>query len=348
MMRGSRNRLCRGRRVRVCAAAVTSLAVHGRSAAAQRPASISVVPQVSRVCPGQQIAAKYVEHFPDGSQAALSASDVKQSGRPDDQSAVMGRDGSWQTSADPLRSVAGGFHLVVSLARDSSIRGDTVVAPSYDCLRTEVRLAPASRSDDGTAYVRLGVFESPFYDSIVVAVIELQARPMAVAVLSPKEMRSGVIKLFGPGNNGAPGRAGRPGADGIDCANGDDGEDGLPGGAGMSGRPVTIIAQEGAPWLANLVAVSNPGGRGGDGGAAGRGGLAKGGASSPSGRGSSACRARNGRSGRQGTPGPNGDPGEPPKVTSVLSQLLWSGSPIWSDPNAKRELERLMALEQKR
>jgi len=330
--------------------AQTASSAGGASNESPRAASITVLPQVSRVCPGQSIDAKYVERFPDGSQANLSPSDIRQIGRGDDQAAAMSRDGSWQTSTDPLRSIASGFRLSVLLARDTSVRGDTVVAPSYECLRTEVRLPPTSVADDRAAYVRLGTFASPFYDSIVVAVVELETRPVGVAVLSPKEMRSGAIKIFAPGNSGAAGRSGRPGADGIDCSNGDDGEDGFPGSPGMPGRRVTLITREGLPWLANLVAVSNPGGRGGAGGAGGRGGMARNGPAGASGRGSSstACRARSGRQGRQGAPGPNGDPGEPPKVTSVVPQLLWSGSPIWSDAAAKHALEALMAYEQKR
>jgi hypothetical protein len=312
-----------------------------------REATIGVIPSASRVCPGQSVAVKYVEHLPDGSQVNLAASDVRQMARSSDESATMNRDGSWQTNADPLRSVATGFHLFVSLARDTSVRGDTIIAPSHDCLRTEVRLPPATRFDDATAYVRLGTFASPFYDSLVVAVVEIDSRAMGVGVLSPKEMRSGAIKVFAPGSAGASGRAGRPGADGIDCSNGDDGEDGFPGGPGIAGRQVNVITQEGAAWLADLVAISNPGGRGGSGGAGGHGGAAK--AGPASGRGSStACRTRSGRPGRQGAPGPNGAPGEPPKVTSVLPQLLWAGSPIWSDAMAKRALEALIAFEQKR
>ena len=332
-------------------AAQAELAVAQSSSAknGQRAATISIVAAASRVCPGQSIDAKYVEHLPDGSQVNLPPTDVRQVARSGDESATLTRDGSWQTSPDPLRSVAAGFRLSVSLARDTSVRGDTVVAPSYECLRTEVRLPPAGQTNDATAYVRLGTFVSPFYDSVVVAVVELETRVIATAVLSPKGMRTGAIRLSAPGSSGAQGRGGRSGADGVDCSNGDDGEDGLPGGAGMPGRQVTIITQEGSPWLANLVAVSNPGGRGGAGGPGGHGGMARSGPSTSSGRGSSstACRARSGRPGRQGAPGPNGDPGEPPKVTSVLPQLLWSGSPIWSDAAARRALEGLIAFEKK-
>jgi len=336
-----------GYRMAACAIA---LGISAWSANAQRSPSIGVLPGTARVCPGGDITAKYVERFPDGTQANLSPSDVRQIRRSESETATMGRDGSWRTSPDPLRSMISGFRLSVSLARDTSVRGDTVVAPSYDCLRADVRLTPSSRVADGTAYVRLGTFATPFYDSVVVAVIELDTRAMGITVLSPGEMRSGAIKVSAPGNNGAPGHAGRPGSDGIDCGNGDDGEDGQPGGPGSPGREVTIITQQGAAWLASLVAVSNPGGRGGAGGAPGRGGYARAGASSTSGRGSTstACRPRSGRSGRPGAPGPDGSPGEPPKVTSVLAQLLWPGSPIWSDSSAKRALEELMKYDQKR
>jgi hypothetical protein len=328
--------------------ATTGYVGGAQSPAAPREAAIGIIPAASRVCPGQSVAVKYVEHFPDGSQVNLAASDVRQTARSADETATMNRDGSWQTNADPLRSVATGVRLSVSLARDTSVRGDTVVAPSYDCLRTDVALPLATRFDDATAYVRLGKFASPFYDSVVVAVVEIDTRVMGIRVLSPKEIRSGAIKVFAPGSAGASGRAGRPGADGIDCSNGDDGEEGFPGSPGVAGRQVNIITQEGAAWLADLVAVSNPGGRGGAGGAGGHGGAAKGGPASARGSSSTACRARSGRPGRQGAPGPNGAPGEPPKVTSVLPQLLWPGSPVWSDATAKRALEALMAYEQKR
>jgi hypothetical protein len=35
-------------------------------------------------------------------------------------------------------------------------------------------------------------------------------------------------------------------------------------------------------------------------------------------------------------------------VTSVISQLLWSGSPIWNDGLARRAIEGLMQLDSNR
>jgi hypothetical protein len=324
---------------RFCVVAVVSIVSLARDSAAQP--KIGILPQASRVCPGQSISATYVERLADGSQVDLSASDVRQIARDDDAATL--RSGSWQTSADPMRSVVTGFRLSVALARDSSVRGDTVVPPSYDCPRATVQLGNSERREGPPAYVRLGTFDTPFYDSVVVAVVEVEGRPPGVIVLSPKEMVAGAIKVAAAGRNGLPGRAGRPGSDGTDCASGDTGEDGQPGEPGLPGREVDIIAQQGSPWLANLVAVYNPGGRGGDGGAGGRGGA---GATGPTGRGRG-CRAAQGRSGRQGVKGPDGPAGNS-KTTTVPAPLLWPGSPIWSDSVARRAIEGLLAYEKEK
>jgi hypothetical protein len=340
-----------------CAVSVAVLMVVGgpaiaqsssTSANAQRPATISVIPQTSRVCPGQSIDAKYVEHLPDGSEVNLPARDVRQVSSSDADAATMGRDGSWQTAADPMRSVLSGFRLSVSLVRDTLVRGDTVVVPKYDCPRTDIRLPPSRQFQATHAYVRLGTFPTPFYDSVVVAVIELESRVVGVAVLSPSEMRSGVIRAFAPGRDGASGRNGRPGTDGVDCSNGDDGEDGEAGEPGQPGGQVDIITQQGSPWLATLVAVSNPGGRGGAGGSPGRGGGVGVGRAASSGRTSGRCTARPGRTGKPGRSGAVGAAGDDPRVTSVITPLLWRGSPIWSDAAARRAIEGLMAYEAKR
>jgi hypothetical protein len=345
--------------VRACAVSIAILAARGGIGGAQpapllesagstsrpREATIGIIPQTSRVCPGRSFGAKYVEHFPDGSQVVLPPSDVKQIVSSDDESATMLRDGSWQTNADPMRSVLSGFHLSASLARDASVRGDTVVAPAYDCPRAEIRLPTSDGSHTIQAYVRLGVFATPFYDSVVVAVVEVGSRPFAIAILPPAEMRNGAIKVSAPGKNGTPGRKGQTGLAGTDCSNGEQGEDGEPGEPGQPGGQVDMIVQEGSPWLADLVAVVNPGGRGGQGGAGGDGGLASSGGSG--GRGAT-CRPRPGRQGRPGQTGQDGTPGRPPNVTSVLVPLLWTGSPIWSQPPARRAIEGLLAREQKR
>jgi hypothetical protein len=320
-------------------------------------AHISIVPQAARVCPGDPIGAKYIGHFPDGTQSELSASDVKQIST-SDAAATMGRDGNWQTSTNPMASVLTGFRLSVTLARDTSIRGDTVVAPAIDCFHPDVKLSPSGRFQTTHAYVRLGTFPTPFYDSVVVAVVEVESRALTVRVLTPSEMRSGTIKVSAVGANGANGRSGRPAARAVtDCSNGDDGEDGDPGEPGQPGGQVDIITEQGSPWLAKLVTVINRGGRGGNGGAGSAGqhvsGIPAGAPSGPATSGTSrtgqaVCRARDGRPGRNGHQGADGAAGPEPNVTSVLQQLLWNGSPIWSDSTAKRALEGLTAYRLKR
>jgi len=311
-----------------------------------REASISILPKMSRACPGQQIEASYVEHFPDGSQITLPPRDVRQLASPDGDSVTTARDGYWQTSADPMRSVLTGFRLFAALARDSSVRGDTVVPPSNDCPHEVINLPSSDRFHFTHAYLRLGTFRTPFYDSVVVAVVELDGRAVGARILPPGQMRSGAIRVSAPGKNGAAGRAGRIGLAGSDCSNGEQGEDGDPGEAGQPGGQVDIITQQGSEWLADLVAVSNPGGRGGKGGEGGSGGLAA--SRTGSGPGGATCRPKPGRPGRPGAQGSDGEPGQSPKVTSVLVPLLWSGSPIWSNPAAKRAIEGLLAYEPKR
>ena len=350
-------RALRGGIARMCAVSFAWLAYQTGICVAQpslpktasmghRESTIGIIPQASRVCPGQTVDATYVQRSSDGSRINLSPSDLKQTSPSDAESATMRRDGSWQTSADPMRSVLTGFRLSVTLARDSSVRGDTVVAPAYNCPRATIRLPMGDQRHPTVAYVRLGTFDTPFYDSVVVAVVEVESRVVSIQVLSPKEMRAGAISISAPGKNGAAGRNGRRGADGVDCSKGDDGEDGEPGEPGQPGGEVDIITQGGSPWLADLVAVSNAGGRGGSGGAGGAGGSTGVVGRTSGGRGSAACTARAGRPGRTGRPGLDGPPGSS-KVTSVLTPLLWTGSPIWSDATARRTIEGLMSYQRK-
>lgn len=333
----------------VVALSTALFTVHGvLSAQAMRQATISIAP-VAGVCPGRQVEATYTEHFPDGSQVKLSARDVRQLTPGGGDSTAVARDGSWQTNPDPMRSVLTGFLLSASLARDSSVRGDTVARPSYDCPHDVIKLPASDRFHFTHAYVRLGTFRTPFYDSVVVAVVEMDGGVLGVRVLSPAEMRSGAIKIAALGKAGAAGHSGSSGSAGGDCSNGEQGTDGDPGEPGQPGGQVDIIVQEGSLWLANLVAVSNTGGRGGRGGEGGAGGPAGAQASrTGSGAGGASCRPRPGRPGRSGAQGPDGEPGQPPKVTSAPVPLLWTGSPIWSNPIAKRALDGLMAYEPKK
>jgi hypothetical protein len=314
------------------------------SAANQAIRALSILPKSARTCVGQPIQVQYIARLADGSRIPLSATDVTPVGGGVDAAAQPRSDGTWQTSIDPMRSVLAGFRLAAALTRDSSVRGDTVIAPSYECSHMTVALPASDRYNSAEAHVRLGVFATPFYDSVVVAVVEVDGRPPTVMVLAPSEMRSSAIKIQASGKPGAPGRAGRPGAEGASCANGEQGEDGEAGEPGQPGGRVDIIVQDGSPWLANLVAVANLGGHGGAGGPGGLGGRPGVGAR----QGGTTCNIRAGRSGRPGQPGADGPAGPPPRVTSVISPLLWPGSPIWSDPIARSAIEGLMKYEPKR
>ena len=210
---------------RMLCASIAAMACAGRSA--MSPASpahteviaLRVLPKQARACPGQVIAVDYVGRRADGSRVALAPGDVSPmspASRGEGDAEVEPRnDGTWRTSADPMRSVLSGFRLSVALARDTSVRADTVVAPSYECSHTAIVLPSSDRYHLTTAHVRLGTFATPFYDSVVVVAVELEGHSPTLTVLGPREMRPGAIRIVAPGRNGAPGRAGRPGADGA-------------------------------------------------------------------------------------------------------------------------------------
>ena len=99
-----------------------------------------------------------------------------------------------------------------------------------------------------------------------------------------------------------------------------------------------IILEAGAPWLANLVAIDNRGGKGGPGGPGGAGGSA-GEVQVVGGR---SCSPSPGSPGSPGLSGPDGSPGPLPKTTTIPRSLLWYGSPLWNDITARRVLSQLV------
>jgi hypothetical protein len=303
--------------------------------------SLSILPSVSRACPGDVIEAQYAVRFADGTSETLGRGEVASLVRKSD-GAEPKSDGAWQTSVAALDAAFSGYRLSAALAADSSVHTDAVVAPAPECRHAPINLGVSGLYNSLSAHVRLGAMSTPFFDSIAVAVVEVGGSATVVTVLTPAEMKSGAIRVVAPGLQGRSGRPGRQGDNGDECQNGGSGDDGEPGEPGTSGGQVNIIVQTDAPWLANLVAVSNPGGLGGRGGAGGAGGYA---GSRPSGRN---CNPRSGRPGRNGSPGANGPPGLPPEVTTVPFTLLWTGSPIWTDERARRSLEALMQYTRQR
>ncbi len=303
--------------------------------------SLSILPRVSRACPGDVIEAQYTLRFADGTSETLGRGEIASLVRKSDQ-AEPRSDGSWQTSASSLEAAISGFRLSASLAADSSIHGDTVVAPAPECRHAPINLV-SSRNNTVSAHLRLGAMSTPFFDSIAVAVLEIGGAASTITVLTPAEMKSGAIRVFAAGRDGRAGRSGRQGDNGDECQNGGSGDDGDPGDPGQPGGQVDIIVQTDAPWLADLVSVSNPGGHGGRGGAGGMGGSA-----GPRSRNGRNCNTRAGVNGRSGIPGPDGAAGLPPHVTTVPFTLLWTGSPIWTDEHARSSLEALMQYTRQR
>jgi len=301
--------------------------------------AISIIPATSKACPGEIIATRYEATTAVGGRITLTGANlqlVERSG-----TSVNARsDGNWVADADPLSSAMTGFRLHAALKGDSTIRADTMVVPTYHCPQRPI-IVPA-------AYIRLGVMRSPFYDSIVVAAVELNGGTSQVIVLGPDDMKGGTIRVDASGRDGRPGARGRNGVNGASCEPGqpgDDGEDGAPGGNG--GR-VDLIVQADAAWLANLVSVSNAGGRGGAGGQGGTGGQAGASGQSGASRGRGAtCSSAAGRSGRPGRPGVNGTPGPASKISTIPFPLLWTGSPQWSNEATRGTLEKLIELTQR-
>ncbi|MGH7615596.1 MAG: hypothetical protein ACREPM_00030 [Gemmatimonadaceae bacterium] len=312
----------------VSAMSGTAIAQSGTNA----PRTIIIRPGASSACPGDAIGAEYALVLADGTRRSLGPNEVKLVGSDAVQPAGKG---SWKAASDPLYAAFTGYKLSARLASDTTIRGDTTLAPARECKHIPISIGTSTRYDAKSAHVRVGVLPTPFFDSVVVAVLEVDGQAPVATVLTPTELKPGALHVSAPGQEGKNGRQGRRGSSGDECQNGEDGEDGEPGEPGQPGGVVNVIAQTGVPWLSDLVWVSNAGGRGGAGGAGGAGGSA----GIRSGR---PCSPRDGRNGRGAAPGPDGPHGPPEQTTSVPLALLWPGSPIWSDAPARRALEALI------
>lgn len=302
---------------------------------------LAIIPATKAVCPGQPISARYQAVLGDGSRVDLTSSDLSRFALRGI-AAEPSVNGSWSTSANPLESAVSGFRLSISLATDPGVHADTVIIPSYTCQRLAIGLPVSDRFNDTKAKVRLGVFASPFYDSIAVAVIEPEGGFPITLIIDPSHMRARSLIVSATGKAGAAGGSGNPGNDGGPCENGGDGTDGEPGEPGQRGGQVDLVIQAEAPWLESLVGVANSGGHGGAGGRGGRAGR-------PGGRTSEAtCAPKAGRPGRAGQPGSDGSSGPYPKTTKEPAALLWHGSPIWFDSTARANLEQLIELSARR
>jgi hypothetical protein len=323
---------------------VDACATPGRSgepgeAAPARIQALRIVARDASVCPGDIIVSRYEATGADGKVVSLARSQLSLLTRTAIE-AEPRANGDWKTTDHALASIVSGFALKAVLTSDTTVRAEATVAPKYGCVTNTFSLRTPQRGAPVSAHVRLGVFRTPFYDSVVVGALEVEGQPPRIFVLGPKDIRAGAIRIDASGSPGAAGQNGLAGRDGGVCENGERGGDGDEGQPGSSGGHVNIIMEAGAPWLEELVAVSNPGGPGGPGGTAGSGGRA--GPTQPTGT-SSRCSTSPGQRGTNGRAGQAGNPGPLPQATTVPIPLLWSGSPLWSDSTARRALTELMA-----
>jgi hypothetical protein len=301
------------------------------------------------VCPGSTIWASYDAVLDDGTVIPFSTGYDEDDPPPlhmvflrrMSQEARVRRDGGWDTYPDPLRSAMTGYRLEASMIANPSLRAEETVAPEYSCMRN-VYSFKGPNGKVGHAggpgpdvTVRIGALGTPFYDSLMVAGIEVGAAPPLYVFAHPRdvppldwlvvESRGGV---GGRGIEGSQGQKGSKGADGCPAGAGGaggTGGNGGPGGVGGQGGRMTIIAPVEQPLLAGLIdAYSNPGpggkggppgegGPGGDGGTGGVGGRrCADGATGPA-----------GAAGSEGAEGPPGNPGMRPQVFTVPTDQVF-------------------------
>ncbi len=307
------------------------------------------------VCPGNTIWASYDAVLDDGAVIPFSTQYDDDDPPPlhmvflrrTSQEARPRGDGGWDTDPDPLKSAIDGFRLDVSMIARPSLTVEEMVAPEYSCMRTAISFkgprgragAPGGPGPDVT--VRIGALATPFYDSLIVAGVEVGAAPPFYVFGHPRDVPPldwlVVESRGGPGGRGVPGDAGVKGANGADgCPAGQGGAGGAggnggPGGAGGPGGRISIIAPAEQPLLAGLVDAYSQAGEGGPGGAGGEGG--QGGDGGKGGAGARRCDdgepGAAGPVGAEGQEGPPGNPGLRPQVFTVQWDQVFDERSLW-------------------
>lgn len=300
--------------------------------------ALSIVPSSRTACAEDVITARYEATLTNGARVTLRGDALTMLDR-SSTGLVARTDQSWQADPNPLATATTGFRLHAAMTSNAAVSADTVIAPNYSCIKTQIDARGIA-----AGIIRLGVLRSPFHDSIVVASMEYGGGIAQVLVLGPNEMRGGAIRIDATGLPGQAGTNGRSGTDGGPCQPGSPGEDGSPGLQGERGGRVDIVVQSDAPWLADLVTVLNNGGPGGRGGLGGRGGRSGTGQMTV-GNGTRTCPGgTTAQRGRPGLPGEAGFAGPVPTVSTRALPLLWSESPLWSSSATRPALEQLIAL----
>src|SRR2546421_3338959 len=86
--------------------------------------------------------------------------------------------GGWSAARDPLASAMTGFRLTATFRAKPNISTSTVVAPDYTCMpHTFGFRGPGAGASGPQVTIRLGILQSPFYDRLLVAGIEVEDAP---------------------------------------------------------------------------------------------------------------------------------------------------------------------------
>ena len=237
----------------------------------------------TRACPGESFSALYTAVLNDGSFVPFETRyDDKRPPRlhvtflerysPE---ATALENGSWNAHWNPLLSVSNGFHLSATLRAKPSLTTSAVLTPDYGCLQHAFGFRGSGAGASGPQVtVRLGIVQSPFYERLLVAGIEVEDAPPFYVIADANAVPPSdwlVIEARGSrgarganGDNGVAGVAGQAGCPGGAGGPGGAGANGAPGGPGGRGGQITIIAPAEEPFLAGLVDALVPGGSGWD------------------------------------------------------------------------------------
>ena len=312
---------------------------------------IEITTTPAAVCPGAAIQASYQAVIDDGTRVPFVHSyDKKHPPRLHvvflqltSAEASGTKDANWVTNGDPLLTASTGFRLTATLKAKPSITHTIVVPPDYSCAPRAFSFSGAagrvSRGGDAgpDVTVRLGRGHSPYYDSLIVASIEVGIQPPFFVLYDARTIPpADFLQVESRGGPGGPGIAGPRGGDGSDGAsgcpaqpggNGGAGGNGGRGGPGGEGGHVTIIVPAEEPFMAGLVTArgvggpGGPGGKGGPGGSGGRGGAAVGGSDQRQ-----CARGADGTEGRRGADGPlgfDGRRGPRPNIVEMPSNEVF-------------------------
>jgi hypothetical protein len=302
------------------------------------------------VCPGNVVRTSYDAILEDGSVVPFST-------RYDDDNppalhvvflrltsgeAAARKDGTWNTDGDPVRSMMTGFRLNAFLLAKPSVNVSRVIYPDYSCSRHAFSFlgGGGKRGQSGQpgpdVAVRLDIMESPFYDRLLVAGVEVGAAPpfyvFSDANMVPPADWLMVESKGGAGGRGIDGAEGATGAKGTDgCpagvgGAGGRGGNGGPGGPGGPGGRTLVVVPSERPLLAGMVDSQSSGGVGGKGGRPGPGG--PGGEGGRGNAGTRRCQngaaGPAGEDGAAGAPGPEGSGGPRAQVMTVPAAELFN------------------------